>query len=392
MSYVVCTVVQAPFWLQVAISTIEWLMMMHTALKLVPGFLINTNSSSNNSSSSSSSNGSSTAASMPMAAILYHCLASFVFVLVLPSIGVLRLERSHRARYNALLELQQQKQQEQQQQQRRSKQQRRQMGDSSSSLAAAAAATGSSIRSSGSFSRTNTTRSSSMRFSIDSDSSSRSAAAAAAADYAFSTSSSCGVQLLRDIASSLQLAANATAAAAASLPQLQLDPPGTVANQTATAAAADPAGESFYSTSNRLVTTAAEALGPLESLLAAASSSSSGSTAAAAAAAVLPDILPGLRGLLGAQEAAAVFAAAAEQAAVHQALNGARRPWSYKSMAGTLPVSIKVRKCSEQECGSKAVGVCLAVACERLICHYTLFCVRMIAVESCCESAAYHLP
>jgi hypothetical protein len=57
---------------------------------------------------------------------------------------------------------------------------------------------------------------------------------------------------------------------------------------------------------------------------------------------LLPDILLGLRGLLGAQEAAGVFAAAAQQAAAQQAC-GARRPRSYKSMAGTLPVSIKVR-------------------------------------------------
>jgi hypothetical protein len=286
-----------------------------------------------------------------------------MFVLVLPSIGVLWLECSQKARYNALLD--------QQQQRRRQPKQRRHVGDSSTSLAAAAGGlavtavrtpTSSGIISRSSFSRSTITYgSSSLRLSTDSDSSTKSAAATAAATaaHAFSTSSSSGVQLLRDIASSLQLAADANAAAGHTAPNLMLH---SSFNQTAAAAA--PAGDNAYpgltTAAGQPVTAAAAALGPLESLLTASSSSSGNSNGSitAAAASVLPDILPGLRGLLGAQEAAAVFSAAADQAAVYQA-RGGRRPWSYKSMAGTLPVSIKVR----EQCGCRIMAFSAFVEC-----------------------------
>jgi hypothetical protein len=329
---------QVPFQLQVAISTIEWLILVYTAAKLdirAPG-------STNNSS-----------ACAGVFDLAYHSLASFLFVLVLPSLGVLRLERSQRARYNALLQQQQRRQTRPQRP--KPQQQQRCMGDSSSSLAAAgdmhalartasAATIGTpTSAATSSLSRTSTMRSSSMRLSSDSDVSVKSAAAAAAAAArAFNTNSSSGVQLLHDIASSLQLAANASAvgfaqcsSGAAGTPR-SLPSAATFNQTTAAAAAAAPAGDGAYPGSiSTPATAAAAALGPLESLLAASNSSSG-------AASVLPDILPGLRGLLGAQEAASVFAAAAQQAAAQQA-SGASRPRSYKSMAGTLPVSIKVR-------------------------------------------------
>ncbi|KAF6263754.1 hypothetical protein COO60DRAFT_342100 [Scenedesmus sp. NREL 46B-D3] len=321
--------VAVPVRLQVVISTLEWFLTIIITAKLEAVAAGNTSSSPIES----------------LPGLAYQGLVSCLFVLVLPSLGVLWLEKSQRARFDMLIE-------QHEERRRRPKQQRRQrhVGSSSSSmavvqgLAPSAAATTPTIGTptsncNSSFSRASTICSSSMRLSSDSDISMKSAAAAAAAACAFNTSSSSGVQLLRDIAASLQLAADASAAAGT--PQSTgCAPPqalsiGACSNHTTPAipsaassatAAAAPAEDSSSLSGSAV----AAALGPLESLM----------DSAAAASGLLPDILPGLRGLLGDREAAAVFTAAAHQAAAQQA--GSRRPRSYRSMAATLPVSIEV--------------------------------------------------
>lgn len=308
-------------WLHVAISLLEWLLLFSTTIRVDPSIT-------------------------GLLGVLYHAAASLLFVVALPALGAYWLECSQRAKFEAAVETWQRhsgrkpphRHSNGSNSGHSSAQTRHQDGRSSkkskpNSQPAEALGLGvtHTARNARPCSSSNSTTAGSSTGSMEH---ARLTHAAAEDDGGCSTS-----QFLQDIANCLQVAAAAAASPAG--PWSDSTPPGSCAvTRDAGVGAAAAVPTAPWSHSGAAATAAAASLGRLEDLIAASRDSSSSSTHG-----VLPDMLPALRGLLGAEQAACVFAAAAQQAAAAERRgrrSGRAVPRAYKSLASTLPVSIKV--------------------------------------------------